>query len=266
MSYKDFETFCAKAIAGIGKLPDTVADRSIPIRLKRVPRGEVKKFRKREVKHEAAGNKARIAAWCSANLESLRDARPQMPDALSDRQADCCEPLVAIADLAGGEWPEAARRALVELCCEAQADDQSTGVQLLADVNAIFAERDADRISSADLVEALAAIETSPWAEWWQGKPITAPKLARLLARFGIAPDSVRFGDSTRKGYRLSDFEDAFSRYLTTENRNNGTTRINIGKHASLQSGTIGPCSVSESAENANGNGPCSGVPVSKLG
>ena len=46
ITFKDFHTFCPKAIAGIGKLPDTVADRSIPIRLKRRAPGEpVERFR-----------------------------------------------------------------------------------------------------------------------------------------------------------------------------------------------------------------------------
>ncbi|HVA16208.1 MAG TPA: DUF3631 domain-containing protein [Candidatus Dormibacteraeota bacterium] len=221
-SYKDFETFCAKAIAGIGKLPDTVADRSIPIQLKRAKRGEVEKFRKREVEREASQIKARLGAWCARILEELRDARPAIPEQLSDRQADCCEPMLAIADLAGGDWPDVARRALLELCAEGQADDQSAGVRLLADIRQIFAERQLDRISSADLVGALIEIETSPWAELSHGKPITKSKLARILGRFGITPDSIRFDDGTRKGYKFSDFKDAFSRYLSHEK--NGTT------------------------------------------
>jgi Protein of unknown function (DUF3631) len=246
MAYKDFETFCPKAIAGIGKLPDTVADRSIPIRLKRAPRGEVRKFRKREVKEDSAENRERLAAWCAANLEKLRDARPDIPDALSDRQADCCEPLLAIADLAGGDWPKAARTALIELCAEAQADDQSVGVRLLADIRQILAERRVDRLSSADLVDALVEIETSPWAEWSHGKSITKSKLARLLGRFGIAPDSVRFGAATRKGYLLSDFEDAFARYLVPEKRNTGTASQNTGGSEHLRDGTAELCSGSE--------------------
>ncbi len=265
-SYKDFETFCAKAIAGIGKLPDTVADRSVPIRLKRARHGEVDRFRKREVERGASEIKARLAAWCGANLEQLRDARPDTPPELSDRQADCCEPLLAIADLAGGSWPETTRRALVDLCCEAQADDQSTGVRLLADIRQIFTDREADRISSADLVAALAGIETSPWAECSRGKPLTAPTLARLLSRFGIAPDSVRFGDGIRKGYKFSDFGDAFFRYLPRENRNSGTAHINTGENANPKGGTDSPCSACVSVKDPNDNGPCSAVPVSKPG
>ena len=161
ITYKDFSTFCPKAIAGIGKLPDTVASRSIPIRLKRAPRGTVPKLRKREAKRQTAELRARLAAWCQANLETLRTAQSPIPTELSDRQADCCEPLLAIADLAGGDWPIAARHALVKLCAEAQASDQSIGVRLLSDIRVNLEERGVDRISSEDLVKALLEIETS---------------------------------------------------------------------------------------------------------
>lgn len=218
----DFQTFSAKALAGIGNLSDTVASRSVPIRMKRAQRGTVERFRKRDVGQQARPIKSRLSAWCAPHLESLRDARPDIPAQLSDRQADCCEPLLAIADLASGDWPDATRRALVELCAEAQTGDQSTGVRLLADIRLIFAERRLDRISSADLVTALIEVETSPWAECSHGKPITKSKLARILGRFGITPISVRFEDGIRKGYRFSDFQDAFSRYLSHEK--NGTT------------------------------------------
>jgi hypothetical protein len=256
-SYRDFETFCAKVIAGIGRLPDTVADRSMPIRLKRARQGEVKKLRKREAEREAAEIKARMAAWCATNLEKLRDARPDTPPELSDRQADCCEPLLAIGDLACGEWPNAARRALVQLCCEAQADDQSNGVRLLADIKQIFAEHGTDRISSADLVVALVAIETSPWAELSHGRPITAPKLARLLGRFGIAPGTIRVEGSTPKGYYLRDFQDAFPRYVPAENRNTATSSINRDEGNDSVNATSAPSGVSEIPTKPNGNDDC---------
>jgi Protein of unknown function (DUF3631)/Toprim-like len=263
ISYRDFETFCPKAIAGIGKLPDTVADRSIPIRLKRARPGEVQRFRRRDAEPEAGEIKSRLVAWCGASLETLRDARPEMPTSLSDRQADCCEPLLAIADLVGGDWSVKARRALVELCTKAQADDQSTGVCLLADIRDIFDERRVRRISSAELVDALVANETSPWGEWVNGKPITKPKLSRLLGKFGIVPASLRFGETTLKGYVLDDFEDAFSLYLPPQDRNNGTSPVIAEENANFGDGTTSSCFVSESARNTNGNRPCSVVTVS---
>jgi len=217
ISFRDFSTFCAKAIAGIGKLPDTIADRSIPIRLKRAPRRQVEPFRRRDVEPEAEGLKAKIGAWCVSNLEKLRQARPNLPEELSDRQADVSEPLLAIADAAGGEWPERARRALIELCAQAQAADDSIGVRLLADIREIFKERAIDRIASAELVKSLADIETSPWSEWTHDKPLTPSRLARLLKPFEITPAVLRVGDNTPRGYLIGQFLDTFERYLPAE-------------------------------------------------
>ena len=46
INYKDFPTFSAKAIAGIGNLPDIIANRSIAIRLKRrSPNERLARFR-----------------------------------------------------------------------------------------------------------------------------------------------------------------------------------------------------------------------------
>ena len=96
-------------------------------------------------------------------------------------------------------------------------DDQSARVLLLTDIRAIFTERRLDRLSSAELVMALIAIEGRPWAEWKAGKPLTTNGLARLLAPFGIAPGTIRVGDATPKGYQLDQFEDAFARYLPND-------------------------------------------------
>ena len=217
IGFKDFSTFCPKAIAGIGKLPDTIADRAIPIRLKRAAQDEkVERFRHREVEAEAARLKTQIETWRSGIISALREARPQLPEELTDRQQDGAEPLLAIADAAGGDWPQALRQSLIALCVEAQAADSSIGVQLLADIRRIFNVRGVARLASADLAAALCEIETSPWAEWSHGKPITPGKLARLLSSYEIKPHSVRIGDKTPKGYQREDFEDAWSRYLRT--------------------------------------------------
>ena len=231
ISYKDFSTFCPKAIAGIGKLPDTVADRSIPIRLKRAARGEiVERFRHREVVPEADALKAKLQQWAASAMDRVRNARPTLPSELSDRQQDGAEPLLAIADLAGKGWEEITRKTLVELCTEARQSDDSKGVRLLSDIRQVFESRNVDKISSAELAEALAAIETSPWAEWSHGKPITAPKLARLLRPYEVTPHKIRTGDHTLQGYQRADFEDAFTRYLPSvaqSDLKNGTCGTN---------------------------------------
>lgn len=217
ISFRDFSTFCPKAIAGIGKLPDTVADRAIPIRLKRAAPGErIERFRARDIKAETASLREQVKAWAAMIAHKLRDARPELPDALTDRQQDGAEPLLAIADCAGGVWSKAARAALVKLCAEAQASDDSTGQQLLADIRTVFDSQGVDRLPSAELAVALAEIETSPWGEWFKGKPLTAPKLARLLRGFEIRPHSIRLSDSAKipRGYERADFREAWLRYL----------------------------------------------------
>jgi hypothetical protein len=216
ITFKDFKTFCAKAIAGIGVLPDTVQDRSIPIRLQRKRPGEtVARFRKRHAKHEAAAIKSDVSDWMQSIADQLKDAEPSLPDELSDRQQDGMEPLLAIADVAGGDWPEAVRRAAIEIFGSQAADDQNIGVQLLADIRTILQSLDDDKITSADLLAKLKEVETSPWADWSKGKGLSTNGLARLLKPFGISPKgTIRVEDRTAKGYSWDSFQDAFSRYL----------------------------------------------------
>jgi Protein of unknown function (DUF3631) len=226
MSYRDFSTFCPKAIAGIGKLPDTVADRAMPIRLKRAAPGEVvERFRLRDVGAEAVTLREQIETWCLKFEARLPEIRPGLPDALTDRQQDGAEPLLAIADAAGGVWPQAARRAIVELCAEGQAADDSIGKLLLVDIQQILEAQGADRIGSAELAYSLSEIETSPWGEWCKGKPLSPAKLARLLRPFAIFPHSIRLDDKTPKGYEIKDFQDAFRRYLRPAESPSGLSR-----------------------------------------
>jgi hypothetical protein len=84
-------------------------------------------------------------------------------------------------------------------------------------IRAIFRQRDVDRLPSAELVDALVAIEGRPWAEWKAGKPISANSLARILAPFRIKPNTIRTRDGTPKGYHFGQFDDAISRYLPVE-------------------------------------------------
>ena len=68
-------------------------------------------------------------------------------------------------------------------------------VQLLADIRRVFAECRTDRLSSELLAKEVKRSQTT---------------LAHQLKPFGIRPQVMRLGDRTPRGYRLSDFEDAF--------------------------------------------------------
>jgi hypothetical protein len=220
---KEYSVFCPKAFAGIGSLPDTITDRCVPIRLKKKRRNEtVERFRKREAEEVARPIRERFEMWVKDEkaIAALRVARPQIPEALSDRQADICEPLLAIADLAGGEWPRTARDSLIELCVS-EENEESTNVKLLSDIYRVFDEQGTDRLSTQDLVKALVGLETeNPWAIWWEQDVIknntraAGAKLAHRLGRFAIHARTIKLPDgSTAKGFLRSDFEDAWSRY-----------------------------------------------------
>jgi putative DNA primase/helicase len=213
---RKFSTWAAKAIALIGKLKDTLADRSIEVALKRKLRSEsVEKLRHAdpEVFHALARRCARFAA---DHAEKIRAARPSMPDGLHDRAEDNWEPLLAIADLAGGAWPKLARDAALALSGAVDPGDDTPRVQLLADIRTVLKDfKGSDRITSEDLTTRLLALEDRPWSECSRGKPLTKTKLGRLLRPFGVVPGSRRLPDGTTpKGYLLDQFSDAFKRYL----------------------------------------------------
>jgi hypothetical protein len=220
ISVRDFNTFGPKAIAGLGRLPDTVADRSIPIILKRAASGEIpERFRRRKVEAEASELRDRLAQWTASIFETLDKAEPFLPDSLTDRQQDGAEPLLAIADAAGGDWPFKARDTLVSIFAGSD-HAESNGTRLLADILGIFEESNTDKMSSQDLASALVAIETAPWGDWSHGKGLNPSRLSRLLKPFGIGPHNIKVRtadgkDHVPKGYERADFEDAWGRYLS---------------------------------------------------
>jgi hypothetical protein len=219
---RDFSTFCAKALAGIdnGRLPDTISDRSIQIRLERKARDErTERFRQRRVKPEADPLRERISRWAEAHVETLVEADADVPEEINDRAADGWEPLLAIADMAGGAWPDRARRAALELSANVEPEDDSTGVRLLADLRSTFDESNANRISTADLLAALATMDEAPWASWASSRRrhpgLTASDLAKLLKPYRVRSKSIWLpGGTSAKGYMREQFEEAWARYL----------------------------------------------------
>jgi hypothetical protein len=216
----EFEVFGPKVLAGIGHLPDTVADRSIVIKLARkTPHERVDPFRWRLVAKEAATIRERLkrlSCWVNQKLKDQPYLEfPNLPETLTDRQQDVSEPLLTIADLAGPEWGMAARAALVELFGTTAAEDASIGVRLLTDIRAAFDAAGTDRFRSKDLAAALNAMENSPWAEISRGREITTNTLAKRLEPYGISPKSVRIpGGGIPRGYQRSQFEEVFQRYI----------------------------------------------------
>jgi putative DNA primase/helicase len=206
-----FSTHCPVAIAQIGKLPGTLADRSIHIELKRRAPDE-KILRLRIGKTPELFELARKAArWSTDNEVSIRACEPHIPDAIYNRAADNWEPLLAIAEVIGGDAPERARHVALAAC--GVEEEPSRGAMLLADIRNVFEERGYDKISSSDLVAALVAMADRPWGECNHGKALTQSGLAGRLKPFKIVSKKVRIADKTPQGYELKTFADAFARY-----------------------------------------------------
>ena len=198
---------------GSANLPDTILTRSIVIRMRRrAPDEQVEPFRRRV--HGSAGEELRdhLAAWATAIVERAQASWPAMPEGIHDRDADVWEPLIAIADIVGSDWPARARVAAVALVALAKESTPSLGVKLLADVRSVIG--DADQMPTRQLLEDLHALDESPWGDL-RGKPLDDRGLARRLSAYGIKPTTIRTATGTPKGYRRTDFHDAWTRYLT---------------------------------------------------
>lgn len=205
-----FKVWAPKVIAMIGKLPDTLEDRSLVIHLRRKRPGEqVDRFRADRA-HELLHLRRKAARWAADNVVLLQGADPEVPEVLNDRAQDNARAICAIADIAGGSWSAAIRAALIASSAQSEDEPQSAGVLLLRDVAAIFELQGKNQVSSTSLCDSLCALEASPWAEWRGGRPISTRGVAQLLKAFGIVPRRGR----TNNSYVVQDFADAIARYL----------------------------------------------------
>ncbi|WAV89337.1 DUF3631 domain-containing protein [Oxalobacter aliiformigenes] len=208
---KRFNVWGAKAIAGIGKLQDTVMDRSVTLELRRKLDCEhVERIRHAEPGlFETLCRK--LCRFAEDNRETIRNARPALPEELNDRAQDNWEPLLAIADMAGGNWPEIARMAALKISRD--KSPQSTGTELLEDIREIFDMKHIDRIHTHKLVEALCEDSEKPWSTYNRGKPITPAQLSRRLSAYRIVSKAIRVDCEVKRGFEKKQFADAWERY-----------------------------------------------------
>jgi len=214
---KSFSVWGAKALAGIRlekHLSDATRSRGIIINMrKKMPNDNVERIRHaNKVLFETLASK--LAKFSQDYAKQVKEARPELPEALSDRAQDNWEPLLAIAECAGLEWKQRAQSAAIKLSKEESSS--STSNKLLADIQHVFLNKEVDKISTVDLIEALSSNDESPWATYNQGNQVSPRQLAKLLGSYGVKSKTLRFGHSTPKGYDIGQFQDVFSRYLDT--------------------------------------------------
>lgn len=216
-----FPVFTPVALAGLGDLPDTLMTRSVVIRMRRRRTDEtVVPFRHRDATPDGHRLRDALADWCESVAGWVGNARPDLP--VEDRPADVWEPLVAIADAAGGHWPSSARAACSSLAGEGASREASLGIRLLSDLRDVF--DNADHLATTTILEGLNGMDEAPWADL-RGKALDARGLARRLRQYGIGSTKVRIGESTFKGYRREDLWDAWQRYCPTPTPGDGERR-----------------------------------------
>jgi hypothetical protein len=233
------------------------------------PNERVAKLRGRDT-DEFLELRRKARRWADDNVAALKEACPSIPEVLNDRAADNWEPLLAIADLAGNEWPRLARTAAVKLSADSEVGAESDKVRLLADIRAIFEELALDRLPSASLVAELVKDADGRWAAYGRNsKPITQRQVATLLSEFTtpsgakIKPRNVRTDGKVPKGYAREDFADAFERYLSPSPLSQSATPLQTNDISDLKeksSATPDFFVANENEPNALKSNACSGV------
>lgn len=214
---EELPAYCAVALAGLNDLPDTIMTRAVVIRMRRrSPAEKVEPWRHRINAPQAEELMWRLEAWADEVRDDLTDSWPDMPAEIQDRDADVWEPLLTVADAAGGQWPDLARLAALALVREGKEQTPSLNVQLLADSQKLFEKLEKDQLPTTDLVKELVSLPESPWADL-RGKELDARSLARRLAAYGIKPAQIWIDGVNIRGYRAADFRDAWDRYLEPE-------------------------------------------------
>lgn len=207
----EFATFAPAALAGIGQMPDTIEDRAVVVVMRRrKPSEQVAPYRTRRDRPALEDLADDLASWAGSVVDAATGYEPANLG-VEDRAADVWEPLVTVADMAGGRWPALARDAAAYMVSEAESEseDSSLNIRLLADIKTIFDEDGVKFLRSDELCNRLRQVEESPWGQF----ELSPSKLGHRLREYGIKTD---FEDSYKKarGYRLVDFMDAFERYL----------------------------------------------------
>jgi len=224
---KSFRSWGAKVLCGIGRLPETTESRSIRIEIRKKTTDEkVEKFSLYKLdKFEVI--KQKCFRFAMDNIDTLTDPSPAIPENIGDRDADNWHPLLAIAEIAGEEWPQKAIQACLRLS-GIEVEDEDPKVQLLEDIQSIFKMRIEEELPTGTLLTELNTFPERPWKEWKNGNPITDRGLAQLLRGFKIQSAQFRYNGKKVRGYKKNDFLDAWKRYLS------GTEGTNL-KNKALQ-------------------------------
>jgi hypothetical protein len=217
-----FSPFAAMAMTGAMSLYDVPSDiksRSLVIRMQRRQPPERLGRRAKELENDAAPLRDLLQMWVELIHAAAFEYLPDIPDGVADRTADMWEPLLAVAELAGGHWVDDARvTAVTAVTALADVVAPSRGVLLLWAIEDVFDSLSRQpvtlfpELSPKDVVftERLVG-ELKAADKMWAA--VTPIKLALQLSDYGIRPKTQRIGHQVAKGYRREYFTDAWASF-----------------------------------------------------
>lgn len=226
---KPFPVWCPKMVAMIGEPPDTIKDRAVVVRLHRKLETETVERIPLDFVERKLSTRRQCLRWANDHAVALKTATPEVPTGVgSDRSRDNWLPLLAIAEAAGGDWPQRARTAMVILETPDAAADETLDEMLLRDTLLILGRHEDRNILSRDLVCKLNDLDGRPWSDLRGGKQLTTNSLARMLRKFGLRARTVRVTPQAQSvkgamipttpdrgiGYVVADFQPVFGRYI----------------------------------------------------
>jgi hypothetical protein len=227
-----FPVWGTMALASIGELPQDQQERAIVANLRKVLAKDVPARLRHGTSAELQRLQKAIAGWAAA-IDELPDVA--VPEALQyqpGRVFDNWEPLLQIATLAGGRWPELVRNAIADT---ASAEREPAPVErVLAGIKRAFdavserAGKDLDRLTTAELLTEMLNDPDEEWGTEYRGRPVTSywmrGALRGLLDPAGAKdwwePEGVpRNQQRKASGYFRSQFSRAWDAYVNTEDR-----------------------------------------------
>jgi Protein of unknown function (DUF3631) len=209
---KKYSCWCPKVIAMIGQVPDTIADRSIVVKMARklttetcAPLSQL----------DTADIKARCARFGLDMAQFVAECGKIRGEGLNDRAADTFDPLFVIARLAGDGWEQKLHKAALAL--SSTADVENSGVGLIVDILGVFCETDNEKLFTRDIIALLREGGTGPAALKYS--PIDEYQISKRLRPYGIKPGCIRIGKEVSNGYDVTDFREAVTRYVSEADR-----------------------------------------------
>lgn len=223
--WKEYDTYSPKIFVLIGDVRDTLRDRSIIVRMKRMDTPT--RFVHEVVKAKGAELRDEITTELEPHLQAIAQAYMDFKgiEFLTDRDEEIWSPLFVMAQIFCPERMAELSRIAVDMATEKTvakrryvdmgesedaAQDNEYKLRLLSDLLTVM---NGKSMSSQDAVNGLREMPTAPWRKF-RGDGITMHNIADMLSQFGVRPVPVRSGKKVFRGYKLETVRAAVRKHV----------------------------------------------------